>query len=115
MNSGKVEMLDLFESTPLFRKLWPKLLKSYAVDAANAVTSDNEADADNVCSREDACQFLSEFLNAETQESTVEGGIALTKRSNERLVTYAADDEEAGMFGGMGGFGAPIHAAGYSR
>ena len=26
---GKMDTLDLFESTPLFRQLWPKLLKSY--------------------------------------------------------------------------------------
>ncbi len=31
--NGKIESLDVFESTPLFRKLWPKLLKSHALDA----------------------------------------------------------------------------------
>ena len=32
--NGKIEAVDVFESTPLFQKLWPKLLKSYALDAA---------------------------------------------------------------------------------
>jgi hypothetical protein len=35
--NGKVESLDVFQSTPQFRNLWPKLLKSYALDAAHAL------------------------------------------------------------------------------
>jgi hypothetical protein len=113
--SGEVEMVDVFESTPLFSKLWPKLLKSYAVDAANARDAGQDASADIACSREDACQFLLEVLNAETQESSVEQGIATTKRSSERLVTYSADASEAAGLGGFGGFGGAVHTSGFSR
>jgi hypothetical protein len=37
-----MEMVDVYESTPLFKKLWPKLLKGYALDAI-AVTGDEDA------------------------------------------------------------------------
>jgi hypothetical protein len=114
--NSEVEMVDLFESGPLFKKLWPKLLKSYAVDAANARDIDENVSGDKVCSRKDACQFLSEVLNAETQESTVQRGIAITKRSNERLVTYSADASEAAGLGGFGGgLGGAVHTSGFSR
>jgi hypothetical protein len=33
---GKVVAADIFGDAPLFRKLWPKLLRSYAADAAEA-------------------------------------------------------------------------------
>ena len=39
--SGEMHSLDVFESTPLFQKLWPKLLKSYALDAANNASDDS--------------------------------------------------------------------------
>ena len=32
--NGQAQSYDVFESTPLFKKLWPKLLKSAALDAA---------------------------------------------------------------------------------
>jgi hypothetical protein len=47
--NGKLETIDVFESTPLFKKLWPKLLKSYALDAANSgpePEAEAEAEAD---------------------------------------------------------------------
>ena len=40
--NGKIESIDVFESTPLFLKLWPKLLKSYALDAANSREESDE-------------------------------------------------------------------------
>ena len=41
--NGRFEQIDVFESTPLFNKLWPKLLKSYALDAANT-NGDSQVD-----------------------------------------------------------------------
>ena len=63
--NGKVESLDAFESTPLFLKLWPKLLKSYALDAANAA----DPKLKNVaCPSSAVCQFVEE-LQARPAES----------------------------------------------
>ena len=53
--NGKVTAADVFQSTPLFLKLWPKLLKSYALDAATAA---RQPSANRVCSRDDAQAFL---------------------------------------------------------
>ena len=36
--NGEIQAADTFESTPLFRKLWPRLLKSYVLDAATQAT-----------------------------------------------------------------------------
>src|SRR5262249_13193813 len=41
--NGKADSMDVFQSTPLFQKLWPKLLKSYAFDATNATGDDQNA------------------------------------------------------------------------
>ncbi len=43
--NGRVESVDVFESTPLFRKLWPKLLRSYALDAANQADEERRRQA----------------------------------------------------------------------
>ena len=49
--NGVVESVDVFESTPLFRKLWPKLLHGYAFDAA---TRADEEDAGKPVALNDA-------------------------------------------------------------
>ncbi len=85
--NGKVEMIDVFESTPLFKKLWPKLLKSYALDAANVAEEEN---AKQVCSRNDACKFMTNALTAPEEESTVDKGIAITNRNTDEFVTISA-------------------------
>src|SRR5207248_5082395 len=41
--NGEVQSMDVFESTPLFRKLWPKLLKAYTLDATNMGSDDQIA------------------------------------------------------------------------
>lgn len=52
--NGKVESVDVFGSTPLFRKLWPKLLKSHTLDALHAA---DEEGADEVSTVTDAAEF----------------------------------------------------------
>jgi hypothetical protein len=44
-----MDALEVFESTPLFRQLWSKLRKSYALDAANA-EADEAAEKTSVAS-----------------------------------------------------------------
>lgn len=125
--NGKIESMDVFDATPLFRKLWPKLLKGYALDAANAASdagsdaaSENDSDGDPVelASREDASRFLDEALTARVEQSDVKNGIAITKRSSDSVVSFGGGlDGGGGGFGGggFGGGGGGFHAAGFSK
>jgi hypothetical protein len=132
---GKLETLDVFESTPLFRQLWPKLLKSYALDAANAVADAEgaklkakpgakmETAPPKSCTVDDARRFLAEALSGKGQQTDV-GGVSLTSASTEHLITFSAQDSrrsrETPSFGGFGGFGGgfgggAVHASGFAK
>ena len=131
---GKMDTLDLFESTPLFRQLWPKLLKSYALDAANAATDDAAAEktadkqpksAPKPCTTEVARRFLVEALSAQGQSST-SGGVTVTSGATDHLITFSAQDSRrstesreavggVGGGGGFGGFGGGFHASGFAK
>ena len=115
--NGKVESVDVLGSTPLFRKLWPKLLKSHALDAANAADA---PDAKKVCTLRDARQFLSTAMQADVQEKTpAEGGLVVTKREAHGVVSFSAvepaccEPEASGM-GGMG-FGGSVHSSAFAK
>ena len=106
--NGKVEVMDIFGSTPLFRKLWPKLLKSYALDAAFA----SDAEVESTCSIEDAKTFLAEAMDTKIEQEQTKGGLCLSKRSSERVIGF-----EGGLGGGLGGggFGGGVHGGFYSK
>lgn len=115
--NGKVQTMDVFESTPLFAKLWPKLLKSYALDAANA----SQAAAGEVCSRESAREFLTDALQADVQESDIHQGVARIKRGTDRVVSFSAEqaqDSIDGMTKAMAAepsAAAGVHTSAFSR
>ncbi len=88
--NGKVLAADVFQSTPLFRKLWPKLLKSYALDAANAANAASAEEAEKVCSLEDAKEFLDEALQANVEKQTDSHGLVVTTRETEEVVSFSA-------------------------
>jgi hypothetical protein len=131
--NGKLDTLDVFESTPLFRQLWPKLLKSYALDAANAEADEAAEKADDKnsklaeknCTIDDARRFLAEAQSAAGKETTA-GDVAVVSASTEHLITFSAQDSRrslesqggAGGFGGggfIGGFGGGVHGAGFAK
>ena len=114
--NGKPQSIDVFESTPLFKKLWPKLLKSYALDAANG-----ESDEPMVaCTLEAAKGFFAEAAAAKVEESESSEGIAFTRRSSPNLVSFSAEaeglnDAAAGAAGGMAGFGGGVHSSAFAH
>ena len=133
---GKTDTLDVFESTPLFRQLWPKLLKSYALDAANAA-ADEAADngaaktvkksskpTPKPCTVDDARKFVAEAFSAKGKESKGKG-VNVTTGDTEHLITFSAQDSRRskdaegaagiGGFIGGGGFGGGIHGAGFAK
>ena len=115
--NGKVEAVDVFESTPLFRKLWPKLLKGHALDAANAA---GKPEAKKVCTLGDAKKFLTDAMQAEVEKKTqTEGGLLVTQRNSQGVVSFSAAAEDASdaayMGMGMGGFGGSVHSSAFAK
>ena len=116
--NGKIEAVDVFESTPLFKKLWPRLLKSHALDAANVV---DEQEAKKVCKLGEAKEFLDSAMQANVEEKTTsEGGLVVTRRESSGVVSFsaAAEDaktEDAAMGMGMGGFSRSVHSSAFSQ
>ena len=127
--NGHVESIDVFESTPLFRKLWPKLLKGYALDAANCADEDG---ANTPVSLADAQRFYDDMVNAHVKTEESGANLAIANRESQTVVGFSlhehgaiSEDDDVGgppvrgmmgggMMGGMGGFGG-VHAAGFSK
>jgi hypothetical protein len=122
---GKLQSADVFESTPLFVKLWPRLLKSYALDALHAADSADAAADDKresnpaTATVADATEFLEDLLAARPDEShESKGGLVVTRRDTKDRVLFSARTLEgapATMTGGGFGGGGGVHAAGFSK
>ncbi len=104
--NGKIETVDVFESTPLFRKLWPQLLKSFALDALHV---NDSQDAKKVSTPHEAEAFLASVLHDQKGEDRkTDGGLVVSRHETSDAVIFSA--------GAMGfGGAAPIHASGYSK
>ena len=90
--NGKVESMDKFESTPLFKKLWPKLLKSYALDAATQAANE-ESDAEPhpaVVTMADAKSFFSQATSGEVTKTDSSGDLAITARQTENVICFTS-------------------------
>ena len=115
--NDKMDSAEVLESTPLFKKLWPKLLKSYALDAANASEAE-QPKAKEPCTRADAIAFLTKLQNANADSKEVNGKVAITRHVTDHLSTFNAFDQvesPQGAGGGFGGFGGGIHSSGFSK
>jgi hypothetical protein len=120
--NGKVESMDVFESTPLFRKLWPKLLKSYALDAANAPRGKGNP---KVATRSDAATFMRDVAAASAKKTETHGAVAVSRRESDRVLLFSAHEARdrrqtnaapsAGLGGGLGGLGGAIHSSAYGK
>jgi hypothetical protein len=113
--NGKVEAVDVFQSTPLFQKLWPKILRGHAFDAANAASQN---DAKKECTVKDAQDFMLAAMKSGEEKHSDEGGLLVTKRDSENVISFSAREQRGGQaMGGMGGmgFGGAVHSAGFSK
>ena len=115
--NGKVEAVDVFESTPLFQKLWPKLLKSYALDAV--VQSDVRQPARPPRNAE-AIDFLAKALTGGVQdESHGQGGLIVQRRAADGVISFTAGEtllstdgvEPAVSPDNLGNYGGGIHTS----
>jgi hypothetical protein len=114
--NGRPESIDVFESTPLFKKLWPKLLKSYALDAAN---SDDKKQTKS-CSREQATAFLNDVAASKAKETSAGREVETVHAESDKALVFTARNGRQGSAAasrgqGMGGFGGAIHSAGFAK
>ena len=86
--NGKVESMDIFESTPLFKKLWPKLLKSYALDAATHPLEDGAAP--DVLAVSDAREFFTKATSGEVTKEDNTGELAVVAREQDDVVCFTS-------------------------
>jgi hypothetical protein len=83
--NGRIEMSDVFGSTPLFRKLWPKLLKSYALDAATNTSSETKS-----CTADEARAFFEQARVAAVKTTTDHGNVQVTARTSDGVSSFCA-------------------------
>lgn len=111
----KIEVIDVFGSTPLFQKVWPKLLKGHALDAAVAAPK-KTAKHTQAPTLKDAKKFFQTAMQADVQQKTVgKDGLVVTKRESKDLISYSAAEKSRGAPEAMGGFGGGMHSAGYAK
>jgi hypothetical protein len=106
---GKIETIDVFAWTPLFEKMWPKLLKGYALDAAVGSPKKSKKNAEPPTLK-DAKEFLQAAMQAEVQQKTTGKGLVVTKRDSKRLSSYSAAPRSA-----EGGFEKSVHSSAYAK
>ena len=113
--NNKLEVIDVFGSTPLFRKVWPKLLKGYALDAATAPK--NAKDAATPPTVDDAARFLRDVMDSQVQKETDrKDGIVVTKRESKQALSYsAAEKAKNAPSDAKQKFGDSVHGSGYSK
>ena len=109
---GKLEMADIFESTPLFRKLWPKLLKSYALDAAQVTKA---AAAEKSCSVADAKALLDGILQAKVGKTETAGGLLISTRTTSRFASFSANEKSADSKPSVADFSRAVHSSVFTK
>ena len=117
--NGKIESMDVFESTPLFKKLWPKLLKSYALDAA-AEPGQATAKPANLS---DAKRFLALVAGVKRDRHAAKGELTVSRGDTDDVLLFTAHERKGkkaspatvNAHGVIGGLGGAIHGSAFSK
>ncbi len=106
--NGKVVSADIFGDPSLFRKLWPKLLRSYAADAAeNAPATGQKI---SVAAPDDAKAFLVGASDAKSKMENRSDVSTTLRMETKSSLTYKIDAAgKPGTSMGGGGFGGSVH------
>ncbi len=116
--NGRPHSVDVFEATPLFQKLWPKLLKSFALDALgsspemnahqtlDSISGQLDLDGDEIdrlhreasatfrsktgvdCDLATAVNFLKETCEAQVAKTDKTSGVALMRRESDSVSAF---------------------------
>ena len=122
--NGKILAVDVYESTPLFKKFWPKLLKSYVLDAVAAKDDSESIEKLKPIVAEDCIAFLKGLEESAVETKLLADGQKTDKRKSQEGTSFSYYDADAasatetagegaagGFGGGGGGFGGGVHAS----
>ena len=121
--NGKMLSVDIFESTPLFKKFWPKLLKSYALDAVAAKREKVVGKARTI-TNQDCIAFLKDVENSKSETKELAGGQKVAKRESRTGTSFSYYNARAASAAGIsqketaqggGGFGGSVHTSVLSK
>jgi ARG and Rhodanese-Phosphatase-superfamily-associated Protein domain len=89
--NGKVNSADIYASSQLFKKLWPKLLRATAVEAIAELRKGQSFDA---VSREAVETFLAEAERGRASEKGVTARVKVVTRESEQGVLFETIDAQ---------------------
>jgi hypothetical protein len=89
--NGQINSADVYSSHALFKKLWPKLLESSAVEALGELEKDKTYKAVTV---EDVTAFLDEAKAGETDVKEVTPRVRMIKRETEKNLFFETRDRK---------------------
>jgi hypothetical protein len=89
--NGQINSADVYSSHALFKKLWPKLLESSAVEALGELEKDKTYKA---VTTEDVTAFLDEAKAGETDVKEVTARVRMIKRETEKNLFFETSDRK---------------------
>ena len=87
--NGKVNSADVYASSVLFMKLWPKLLRASAIEAISDLRKDQKFEP---ATRENARSFLTDSESGAPSEKEVTARVKLVTRENKENVFFETRD-----------------------
>ena len=108
---GKVESMDVFNSSSLFRKLWPRLLKSFALEAA----SSSKPVSDASLAIEDAQEFVFKSIGTVKSQETDQVGLAVTTRESEEVISMTASHDAPNGAAPADSFEQSVHMSAFAK
>jgi hypothetical protein len=108
--NGKVIAADSFSDPALFRKLWPKLLRSYAADAVEQ-SSDSAARAKTTITAGEVKMFIANAKNEKSKEEKVTADGRVRRYDSKAAAVYSLTPEKAGA----GAAAKPLHESVISK
>ena len=87
--NGHVNSADVYASSTLFIKLWPKLLRASAIEAVSELRGDQRSEP---VTQANARKFLSDAEAAAPSEKEVTGGVKLVTREDKDNVFFETRD-----------------------
>ncbi len=89
--NGRINSADVYASSALFKKLWPKLLRASAVEAIADFHKERKSQSATV---EHMKSFLSEAEKGKPSEKEVTGRIKMVTQETEKTLLFETQDRE---------------------
>ena len=107
--NGEMLSVDVFESTPLFKKFWPKMLKSYALDAIAAKSETGQGKKSKSATIDDCIAFLKDVQSSKTETIKAAKDEKVEKRDSKKAISFSYYNSKFGASAAGGEFGGGVH------